>query len=142
MTCGGCIAKAKSELLKIGEIIEAEVTLQAPQARLTMKKHVPLSLLQTALSKAGTFTITEADGEMHKMSTNQEPVSWDTTYKPVLIIGGYLLGVTLLLDIRNGSLNNWMPHFMGSFFLVFSFFKFLDLKGFAESYVTYDIIAK
>lgn len=31
---------------------------------------------------------------------------------------------------------------MAGFFLVFSFFKFLNLKGFAESYVMYDVLAK
>ena len=36
----------------------------------------------------------------------------------------------------------WMQHFMAGFFLVFSFFKFLNLKGFAESYVMYDVVAK
>jgi hypothetical protein len=35
-----------------------------------------------------------------------------------------------------------MQNFMAAFFLVFSFFKLLDIKGFAESYSTYDIIAK
>jgi len=36
----------------------------------------------------------------------------------------------------------WMRHFMAGFFLVFSFFKFLNLSGFATSYAMYDIIAK
>ena len=36
----------------------------------------------------------------------------------------------------------WMNHFMAGFFLVFSFFKLLDLRGFADSYSTYDIVAK
>lgn len=36
----------------------------------------------------------------------------------------------------------WMQHFMAGFFLIFSFFKMLDLKGFAESYVMYDVLAK
>jgi hypothetical protein len=31
---------------------------------------------------------------------------------------------------------------MAGFFLVFSFFKLLDLKGFADSYASYDIVAK
>jgi hypothetical protein len=31
---------------------------------------------------------------------------------------------------------------MGGFFLVFSSFKLLNLKGFVESYVAYDILAK
>lgn len=36
----------------------------------------------------------------------------------------------------------WMTHFMAGFFLVFSFFKLLNLKGFAESYAMYDVVAK
>jgi hypothetical protein len=35
-----------------------------------------------------------------------------------------------------------MNVFMSGFFLAFSFFKMLDLNGFADSYSTYDIIAK
>ena len=35
-----------------------------------------------------------------------------------------------------------MRYFMAGFFLVFSFFKLLNLKGFAESYVMYDVLAK
>ena len=35
-----------------------------------------------------------------------------------------------------------MNHFMAGFFLIFSFFKLLNLKGFAESYAMYDIVAK
>ena len=33
-----------------------------------------------------------------------------------------------------------MQHFMAGFFLVFSFFKLLNLKGFAESYIMYDVV--
>jgi hypothetical protein len=35
-----------------------------------------------------------------------------------------------------------MRFFMAGFFLVFSFFKMLDLKGFAESYAMYDVVAR
>ena len=35
-----------------------------------------------------------------------------------------------------------MNVFMAGFFLTFSFFKLLDLKGFEESYSMYDIVAK
>ena len=31
--------------------------------------------------------------------------------------------------------------FMAGFFLVFSFFKFLNLDGFADSYAMYDVVA-
>ena len=35
----------------------------------------------------------------------------------------------------------FMAHFMAGFFLVFSFFKLLDLSGFAKSYAGYDLLA-
>ena len=43
--------------------------------------------------------------------------------------------------------NNWNPNeamldFMGLFYIVFSFFKMLDLKGFPESFKMYDPLAK
>ncbi len=57
---------------------------------------------------------------------------------------GYITGITLLVQYVNGTFNwmQWMNHFMAGFFLVFSFFKLLNLKGFAESYAMYDIVAK
>jgi hypothetical protein len=36
----------------------------------------------------------------------------------------------------------WLSHFMAGFFLVFSFFKLMNLKGFAEGYRSYDVVAK
>ena len=35
-----------------------------------------------------------------------------------------------------------MRHCMAGFFIVFSFFKLLDLPGFADSYAMYDVIAE
>ena len=35
----------------------------------------------------------------------------------------------------------WMRHFMAGFFIVFAFFKLLNLRGFADSYAMYDIVA-
>ena len=33
-----------------------------------------------------------------------------------------------------------MQYFMAGFFILFSFFKFLDMKGFARSYAMYDLL--
>jgi len=144
MTCGNCVAKAKSQLLMLGDVSEADVQLTAPQATITMQKHIPVSALQDALSKAGNYTITEADGGMHHMAVTEEKTSWFATYKPILLIGAFITGITLLVETTSIAFNweSWMQNFMAAFFLVFSFFKLLDLKGFAESYSTYDIIAK
>lgn len=143
MTCNGCVSKVKSELLKLGAITEANVQLPSPQATISMQKHISLDQLQKAINKAGNYTIAENQNEIHHSASGEESASWFATYKPILLIGVYLLITTLLPYLRkNFTMESWMPNFMAGFFLVFSFFKLLDLKGFAESYSTYDIIAK
>ena len=143
MTCNGCVAKVKSELLKSGDITKADVQLEYPQATITMQKHIPVEALQAALNKAGNYTITEADGGMHP-TIGVENNLWFNTYKPILLVFAYITGITVLIEIVRGGFvwETWMQNFMAAFFLVFSFFKLLDLKGFAESYFSYDIIAK
>jgi copper chaperone CopZ len=144
MTCGGCVAKAKNQLLKIGDVTEADVQLEAPQATISMQKHIPVETLQEALNKAGNYTIMEADGGMHHGMPGEETKSWIEIYRPILVIFAYITGITILVEMVRGSFvwELWMQNFMAAFFLVFSFFKMLDLKGFAESYFSYDIIAK
>lgn len=144
MTCGKCVAKVKSSLLMVGDVTAADVQLAAPQATVSMQKHIPVNVLQAALHKAGAYTITEADGGMHRLEAAEEGTSWFRTYKPILLIGAFITGTTLLLEATSGIFNTerWMNHFMAAFFLAFSFFKLLDVKAFAASYSTYDIIAK
>ena len=144
MTCGGCVGKIKSELLKLGDLSDANIQLAAPQATITMQKHIPVQMLQDTVKKAGNFLITEADGGMHHNATSAEDISWLATYKPILLIGAFITGTTLLIEAARGVFewHMWMQNFMAAFFLVFSFFKFLNLKEFAESYSTYDVIAK
>lgn len=140
MTCKNCVAKVKSQLLSTAGVEVADVSLDAPQATITMKKHIAIETLQAAVQKAGHYTILEADGGM-KHTNN---VSWFTTYKPVLLIFAYISVVTFLIQLTNHSFSSeiWMQHFMAGFFLVFSFFKLLDIKSFANSYAMYDIVAK
>jgi hypothetical protein len=76
----------------------------------------------------------------HEAATAESQPSWLSTYKPILIIFAYILAISLITGANNWT--TWMNHFMAGFFLTFSFFKILDLKGFADSYSTYDIIAK
>ena len=141
MTCSGCVAKVKTELLKLPDVTAAEVQLAAPQAVITMQKHISTSALQEAVGKAGKYTITEADGGMHHTTTEE---AGGDSYFPIFLIFGYVTGATLLVQLaqREFILMQWMSHFMAGFFLVFSFFKIMNLKGFAEGYSTYDVVAK
>lgn len=71
-------------------------------------------------------------------------VSAVKTYFPLILIGAYLIGGTLLYEAMAGSWNfeRMMSNFMGGFFIVFSFFKLLDLKGFSDGFRSYDLVTR
>ena len=145
MTCGSCVARVKSELLKLGDILSADVQLESPQATITMSTHISTNTLQQAVNKAGNYTITEkGNGLAATMYSSMEEVEEKKSYLPIFLIFGYIAGITLLIQYAQGSFSpmQWMSHFMAGFFLVFSFFKLMNLRGFAEGYQTYDIVAK
>ncbi len=141
MTCGSCEAKVKSNLLSMPNVLAAEVSKMNNTAVIEMDKHIPLSAFQTALGgESSKYKISAT----HPSETAEETKSWFAVYKPILLIFGYIIVITVLMQLIHGSFNlmQWMSHFMAGFFLVFSFFKLLNLKGFAESYSMYDIVAK
>lgn len=138
MTCTSCEAKVKSALLMVENITSVEVSKDNNSATITMDKHVPIAALQNVLDDKYKIT-----AEQHNEAT-EEVKSWLETYKPILLVFAYISGITLLIQTKNESPNwsEWMRHFMAGFFLVFSFFKMLNLKGFADSYKMYDVVAK
>jgi len=144
ITCGNCIAKVKSELLKIGDITEANIQQETPQATISMQQHVPLQALQAAISKAGNYTITETAHSRHTSASEEHDRSWLETYKPILLLFFYISLAAILAATSTQGFDSMkaMRIFMSGFFLSFSFFKLLDVKGFAESYSTYDVLAK
>jgi cation transport ATPase len=144
MTCNNCVAKVKSELLKIPDLLSAEVLLPG-NATISMQKHIPISTLQNSLSKAGHYSITEKDSHQDMMPPiKQESKSWLITYRPLLLIFAFILGTAIITANQQAEFNwmQFMTNFMAAFFIVFSFFKLLNLKGFAESYSSYDLLAK
>ncbi|MEX0275642.1 MAG: MauE/DoxX family redox-associated membrane protein, partial [Flavobacteriaceae bacterium] len=54
----------------------------------------------------------------------------------------YLFSAAYLMNMREWDTSHFMYDFMGLFYVVFSFFKVLDLKGFPDSFRMYDPLAK
>jgi len=130
MHCASCVGKVKAALGAFA--VEVVVTLKPPRVVLTGGK-TGVAELNQALAAAGAYTLVE----------HETAPSWFSTYKPLLLVLAYLLLVTMVIQIASEqvSLESWMRHFMAGFFLVFSFFKLLDLRGFADSYASYDLLA-
>jgi copper chaperone CopZ len=138
MTCNNCTARVKAALTPLAD--EVEVSLKPPQIRLTGLKE-SVESLNAALKNIGNYHI---GAEILAVKNEVETKSFFVTYKPLLLVFFYILLVTLAIEFAHGSfeMHRFMPNFMAGFFLVFSFFKLLDLKGFAQSYSMYDVLAK
>lgn len=138
MTCSSCEAKVKSALLMVDNVTNVAVSKDENSATITMEKHIAIADFQRALNPKY-----QISALAHNEFAEQTK-SWFETYKPILLIFFYISLVTVLVQLNNHHFDTmqWMQHFMAGFFLVFSFFKLLNLKGFAESYVMYDVVAK
>jgi copper chaperone CopZ len=138
MTCSSCEDKVKKELELVDNITNVEVSKENNTATVTMNKHVALTDLQNALDPK--YQISGIDHN----ETVEQTRSWFETYKPILLIFFYISLITVLIQTTNHHFNfmQAMRHFMAGFFLVFSFFKMLNLKGFADSYKMYDVLAR
>jgi len=137
MHCEACIDKIKAALSPFGSVVT--LTLKPPRVTISMEKALPLEQLNAQLVKAGNY-------QLHPISEATAPV--ETTplkaYYPIFLIAGFITIVTLINNISAQGFNvtSWMNQFMAGFFLVFSAFKLLDVRGFAEGYATYDLLAK
>ncbi len=58
MHCGGCVARVTRALKTIAD--DVEVTLDPPQAKLDVSSPLTAEVVQTAVSKAGSYTVSAA----------------------------------------------------------------------------------
>lgn len=146
MTCTGCQAKVQSLLSKVKSVSNVEINLAKGEVTIQMDKHIATSALQDALKDYPKYKLSEIVPQHSPVFSeeSEEAKTWLATYKPILLIFAFIIGITLLNEWVTGDFwwMRWMSHFMAGFFLAFSFFKLLNLKGFAESYSMYDVIAK
>jgi copper chaperone CopZ len=139
MTCEGCVAKVTYLLEQHSNISLAEIELKNNTATLTVEKEIAIDELRRLFEAHPKYTITFSNSNEDKQNKRVF-----TTYKPLLLIFLFIAATTAIVSIDNGKIDVmlWMRYFMAGFFIVFSFFKFLNLTGFAESYAMYDILAK
>lgn len=150
MTCTGCQTKVQSLLSKVDAVSDVNINLAKGEASISMARHIATATLQEALKEYPKYLLTENNQQHQTISPiavqaqAEEPKTWVATYKPILLIFAFITGITLLneLVISDFVWMRWMSNFMAGFFLIFSFFKLLNIKGFVESYSMYDIVAK
>jgi cation transport ATPase len=146
MTCNNCKASVEKYLSEIDHVSEVSVNIEKGEAEVKMNKHISTDILQKALPEK--YTLSEkndknvfASSSMSAMPMEEEKSKLQQL-KPLLLIIFYIATASILLHYKDWRWNAFMLDFMGLFYIVFSFFKMLDLKGFPDSFRMYDPLAK
>jgi len=144
MHCEACIEKIKMALSSHVNVIE--VTLNPPLLKVEARRAPGLKKLNADLSLIGKYRLqpvihNTGSGLAEEAEGNKNGLR---SYYPIFLITAYIVTIAFINNFHGHSMNwqGWMSQFMAGFFLVFSAFKFLDIRGFAEGYATYDLLAR
>ncbi|MEN3324912.1 MauE/DoxX family redox-associated membrane protein [Mariniflexile soesokkakense] len=140
MTCNGCRTSVEDKLNAMDGVINATVNLEKSEAVIEMAKHINIETIQKALPEK--YTISEKNIFQAQKPLAEMPKSDLQQLLPLFLIFGYITIAAILLNYNPWNGSSFMLDFMGLFYVVFSFFKLLDLKGFPESFKMYDPLAK
>lgn len=147
MTCEACEYKIQ------------HVLSQIPSVSSVIAKHSNNSIIIESLEKIDKNVIIEiikphskyalmdnADLPIEVKNSLSETQS--NQYYPLFLIAGFIMIVSFLTSFQQGiyvaenfEVKMFLHNFMTGFFLVFSLFKLLDVKAFAESFQMYDLLA-
>lgn len=139
MTCQGCANNIEQALKSQPFLESVSVSLQSSELTFTSKQEIKLETLNKIVTKTGTYEI--FDKIPHPLLFLKQ---YFASKKPIIVgLSIVIIASSALQVSRTGStLNDWLIDYMGLFFIIFSFLKFFDLKGFKNTFVQYDIIAK
>jgi len=150
LKCGSCVAARAPRHDDEPSIRKWSVDLDDPRKTLTVEGEAVSDDVVAALVAASGYQVlgqAEASPSLPRPRSLSEPepesFQWKTYY-PLLLVGVFLSGFVGYLEWLAGSFVGMraMQHFMGGFFVVFAFFKLLDVRGFADAFQTYDIAAR
>ena len=137
MTCNGCKSTVEYKLGTLNGVYDVQVDLTKGEAIIYSQNPISFSLIADSLpSKYNVVSNGHVqDNEIIKSSKLKQ-------LKPLFIILGYISIASISLNFKDWNSTNAMLDFMGLFYIIFSFFKILDIKGFSTSFRMYDPLAK
>lgn len=141
--CNACVNKLSQALEPLAGSVA--VSLSPMQVTLT-DPTADESTIKKIVEAAGSYGLVSGAPMDPLPVRASSQAGWLQTYKPLLLIAAYILVASVLLQVGLVGMAGLdametMRYFMAGFFLVFSFFKFLDLNAFADAYSGYDLMA-
>ena len=139
MTCNGCVTTVAEKLKNVMNVEKADVSLESNSVIITSSDPLSIGILQEALPEKYTLS------ESIQIQPVEPAIEIESDLKqlfPLFLIFFYITAATILINWNDLNVADFMYDFMGLFYIVFSFFKFLDYKNFPDSFAMYDPLAK
>ena len=145
MTCGGCKSSVKKHIWGVEFVTNVEVSLEMEEVTITLEHPISIDIFKKVLPEK--FNLFEKSyksriQDISSISEKEQEVSKVKQLQPLFIILFYLATTVIFLNYKDWNSREMMFDFMGLFFIVFSFFKMLDLKNFPISFSMYDPLAE
>ena len=139
MTCQACVSLVTEKLISLDEVQDLKIDLAEGDVVLEVSKTLTLEKLTVVLLPKYIPSLETRSGSTVTME--QSPTKLKQLF-PLFLIFVYLIAASIFLQKNSFRITDFMIDFMGLFFVVFSFFKFLDYKGFPNAFARYDPLAK
>lgn len=139
MTCQACVSSVTEKLISLDEVKDLKIDLAEGDVVLEVSKTLTLEKLTFVLLPKYIPSLETRSGSTVTME--QSPAKLKQLF-PLFLIFVYLIAASIFLQKNSFRITDFMIDFMGLFFVVFSFFKFLDYKGFPNAFARYDPLAK
>jgi len=137
MTCSSCVATVTKAIESIRNVKNVTVSLDSGLAVVESNEDVSIDVIHSVLPDK--FSVKPFKYFEDVNADDKE--SFLAKLFPLILILSYISLTSIIINF-NQSLDDLMMDFMGIFFIVFSFFKFLDYKSFPNSFAMYDPLAK
>lgn len=138
MTCQNCVGSIEKALTSLPQISEVIVDLEANSISLQSSDTISVDRINSILPSK--YKVSQEQKSDLSLSSVSETSKW-VQLRPLFLVLLYIIVASVLINYKNGDPSSFMKTYMGLFFIVFSFFKILDLKGFANSFGMYDPMA-
>ena len=131
MTCEGCVASVEHAIAQLPNVHRVSANFITGTVEVRYQQSFDVNEIKAVLPTKYALVedITTAPSKAKQLY-------------PLGLIFLFLIGGTLIIHYPTFVIRDVLPDFMGLFFVVFSFFKYLDLRGFQSSFRIYDPLAK
>lgn len=130
MTCSGCEQSVIKSIVELAGVTKATANHRTGQLSIQANPAISIKDLIASLPK--------------KYAVEDQTLAAPSKARqlfPLFLIFGFIIGATFFIHLETMNLGEMMLDLMALFFMVFSFFKLLDLRGFQSSFKQYDPLA-